>query len=436
MSSTALRPWARRWKRESSGRDRRTAGLRVNAALRIFAALAASGLLALAGGAHAAPGDRLEVFASETLTHDDNVLRLSDSVDPLTTLGARSKGDTVRATSYGLNLDLPISLQRFQLGAKRTETRHDRFTSLDLNGYDAAATWHWQLGEHSRGRLGHARSRTLAAFGNLLGGVASITPNVLVTRRSFVEAAHDITARWQGRIERERFEQANSADERHANDIVADNTTLTLGYTTPPGNRVGLDLQQSSGRLPNALDVAGTAVDNSYRQRGAAVFVDWSPSVVSRLRARLGHDRRVHEQLPQRDFAGPTYRVGYEWRPSELLTTEVVARQEISATEEIHVGLVRVRGVGLQTQWRPTDKLQLAVQVDRGARDFLGDPAVALGAAAPRTERIVGSELTLGYQPASFLRTAIGWRREQRRSNVSFADYRFNALSLAIHISI
>src|SRR5207237_5054904 len=122
--------------------------------VRFGAAIIAAGVLVPATDALALWDDKLELFAAQTLTRDDNVFRISSDL-PAAVLGLSSKGDTYSTTSLGFNLDVPVSRQRFQGGVTWSKTRFDRFTILNWDGYHGQGTWLWQLGNDSSGQLGY-----------------------------------------------------------------------------------------------------------------------------------------------------------------------------------------------------------------------------------------------------------------------------------------
>ena len=74
-------------------------------------ALVACALLAPAT-ASALWEDRLEIFAAENVTYDNNVFRISDRLDSGSAIGDSRRSDTVFTTSVGFTLDVPYSLQR------------------------------------------------------------------------------------------------------------------------------------------------------------------------------------------------------------------------------------------------------------------------------------------------------------------------------------
>ena len=73
------------------------------------AAIVVAGMLVPVADATALWKDKVEVFVAETITHDDNVFRLSDASDPATTIGSSSKGDTYTTTLLGFRFDVPVS---------------------------------------------------------------------------------------------------------------------------------------------------------------------------------------------------------------------------------------------------------------------------------------------------------------------------------------
>lgn len=92
--------------------------------------LAMLGLLALA--AQADELDTLQFQASESVQHDSNVYRLSDSADAQALIGTPTRSDTIAVTTVGLKLNKPYSLQRFELAVSAEDHRYRRFSNLNF----------------------------------------------------------------------------------------------------------------------------------------------------------------------------------------------------------------------------------------------------------------------------------------------------------------
>jgi exopolysaccharide biosynthesis operon protein EpsL len=390
----------------------------------------ACGVLAPATHAVALWDDKLELFASETLTRDDNVFRISSGLDPSAVLGSSSKGDTYRTTAVGFNLDIPVSRQRFAGGLTLDDNRFERFTALNSNGHRARALWRWQLGNDLSGEMGYTESLALASFADIQSGLQSITPNLVKTRQAFSNAAYLLTPRWRFRGEASRLTQSNDTPERRVNDISIDSADLTASYVTPSNNQVGVSTRVSDGRFPNPQFVAGFLVDNAYRQQSATVVADWAITGRSRLSARAGRVSRSYEQLPQRDFEGATYYAAYDWKATGKLTLLAMARREISAAEEVNVSFALVKGVGLNPTLSLTEKVTLSGVLDSGRVQYLGDPGLVLGTVQDRTDRVQRAGLTVSYRPTRSIALQVVLLRQTRSSTAAFGDYRVNVASV------
>ena len=401
--------------------------------VRLGAAIIIAGVLVPATDAVALWDDKLELFASQTLTRDDNVFRISSLV-PAAVLGSSSKGDTYYTTSLGFNLDVPVSRQRFQGGVTWSKTRFDRFTILNWDGYQGQGTWLWQLGNDISGQLGYTDTFVLASLANIQSGVQSSTPNFLTRRRAFFNAAYMLTPRWRLRGEAGRFTQSNELPARRLNDTGIDSVDLTVSYVTPASNQIGFGVRAEDARLPNREFVAGDFFDNSYRQQNVAAVADWILGGSSRVNARVGSIRRSYAQLPQRDFEGATFHAGYDWSPTGKLILSASAQKDISSTEEILIGFVLVKGVALQPTLRLTDKLNIAALLDYSDREYRSDPALVLAAVPNRTDHVRSAAVTISYRPIRTVALQMSLLHQTRSSMVAFGDYAANVVSMSARI--
>jgi len=389
--------------------------------VRFGAAIIAAGVLVPVTDAVALWDDRLELFAAQTLTWDDNVFRISSGLDPAAALGSSSKGDTYSTTSLGFNLDFPVSRQRFQGGVTWNKTRYDRFTVLNGDGHQGQGIWVWQVGNDISGQLGYTETFGLASLANIQSGVQSSTPNFLTTQRAFFNAAYLLTPRWRLRGEAGRLKQSNEVPERKVNDTSTDSVDLTVSYVTPVSNQIGLGVRVEDSR-------------NSYRQQNVAAVTDWTLTGSSHLSARVGSVRRTYTQLPQRDFEGGTFNAAYDWRPTGKLTLIAAAQKGISTSEQINIGFVLVKGVALRPALRLTDKVNIAGAFEYSNREYRSDPALALGVVPNRTDRVRSAAVTASYRPIRTVTLQMALLHETRSSTAAFGDYAANVVSVTARI--
>ena len=379
-----------------------------------------------AGEALALLDDQLELSASQSAYRDDNVLRQPE--------GAGAQGDSYRVTTLGLRLDAPRDRQRLQGELAVNSVRYRRFGEFDLDGHDGRATWHWRPGESHNAKLGVAHRRALASLASVQEGVQSRVPNALTTRRAYAAGEALLAARWQLSLQAARLEQSNAAAERQPNDLALDQGEAGFAYLSRAGNRLGLRARQARGELPNAQLVAGSAIDNSYRQRELAAVLDWRPGAQTRLRAHAGRVRRAYQQLPGRDFEGGTWEFSLDWTPTGKLELSALAQRGISDAEEINVNFVLAERIALQAKLRPSAVTELSAVLETSDRRTLGDAAVLLGAAPARSERLSAAGLAAGYRPLPQVTLGFTLRREKRSDVVGVAAYEADVAGLSARI--
>lgn len=395
------------------------------------AAILLIGGLTPATDANALWGDRLELFVAETVTHDDNVFRISSQSDPAAVLGSPSKADTYHTTSFGINLDVPVSRQRFQGGLTLNNTNYDRFTVLNFDGHDGRAVWHWQIGNQLGGELGYTETLELASLANIQGGLQSSTPNPLKTQRTFFKAAYMLTPRWRLQGELSRREQSNGVFQE--NDIGVNGTDLTASYITPANNQVGLNMRVEEARFPNGQMVAGSLIDNAYRQYRVAAVTDLTLTGRSHVSARAGWISRIHDQLPERDFTGTIFHAAYDWMATGKLTLSAIAQRDVSATEQVNTSFVLINGVALRPTLRLTEKIGISGYLEYSDREYLGDPRLVSGAVLP-TERVRAAAVTASYRPLRTVTLEMNWRRESRSSTIADGDYMAEIVSMSARL--
>ena len=388
-------------------------------------------LVALAGAfpsqALALWGDRLEIYGQEHVIHDSNIFRLSDA--RASALGITEKSDTYYVTTVGLNLDLPVSRQRFRAGLAYHESRFERYKQLNFGGHDANAVWLWQLGNDLSGDVGYTRTKTLASFTNVL----SVVPSTVEADRAFASANYMLGARWRvgGAIE-ERTRRYSDPG-RAVNDIDITGGEASLTYLTPRGNSIGLVHRTEEGRFPNPQIVGGLAIDNAYTQDTTAIVVDWTVTPASHLNMRLGTVKREYDQqipgFSNRDFDSYTARVLYDWRPTDRFTLTAVAVKEISGVEDIETSFVVIKGFALRPAWRITERTTLSGSLDHSRREYHGDPTVA-----QRDDRVNSAAIAITWQALRNVQFAATLQHEKRKSNLPGIDYEFTQVGARARI--
>lgn len=397
-------------------------------------ALAAIGLLAASPPAEALWRGHIQPFVAESITHDDNVFRLSGALDPEAILGSPTTADTYRTMSFGLSFDIPVSAQRFVGRLTTARQRFGRFSNLDLNGHTEEAYWLWRAGERASGRVGYSQSLVLASFANLQNGFASTVPNFLRRSETRAGARYDLAARWRVNAELTRRRDVNSAQAFRVSNADIDGLSLTSSYVTAAGSKIGVNVRSVRGRLPQPQLIGGIAIDNSYTQRSVSAVLDWQITAASHLHGRLGPFSRRYADLPGRGIRDWSLDAVYDWSPTDEVKIRTSLQRGISETEQVDVGFVFVEQISLEPVWQLTDEISLGLELQRGRRTYRGYPgtADALGSAASVSERVSTAAMTVSYRPTRRLRVRFALRHEHRSSPVPAAAYGAQIVSVEL----
>ena len=400
---------------------------------RALLALAAV-LLAAPPPARALLDDRLELFAVQSVTRDDNVFRLSGSADPVAVLGTASKADTYTTTSLGLALDLPVSLQRLQARFAWIGTHYQRFSVLDLDyGYDARAAWLWQAGADLSGKLAYTDTLALASLANTGGGALAATPNLLRTQHASFDAGYLPTPRWQLKGALSWLEQSNRNAAFEANDVTIRGAEVGINHLSPARNALGLYAAAEDGELPHRQLVGATLVDSSYRQWRGGAALGWTAEG-SRLTARAGGVSRRHRELPARDFEHATLQTVHAWQATGALALSASVQRDVVPLDDVQARVVLAEGIALRAAWRLTEKTTFSGDLARTDLEYLGDAQVALGVQPPRNDRLRKVALGIAYRPARGVLLQLGAYREARSSSAAFGDYVAHVVSLSARL--
>ncbi len=394
--------------------------------------LAAGLLLSPAVRAEGQDPAKLTPFVEETLTTDDNVFRISKDVDPATVIGSSSRADTYHTTAFGLNAEMPLSLQRFVANLTFNSTRYQRFSGLDSNGHDLRGSWLWQAGRVLHGELGYAETVSLASFAQLLSTTPDQlrTPDQLTVRQEFVNGTWMVTPYWRLRAAGDQLEQRNSAPATLFNDVTIDGVEAALSRVSKAGNSIGFSTRLERGKFPTAepftTPLSTMSIDNAYRQYAAGLTLDWTVTGISHLVARTDQVGRRYDQLPQRNFTGQTGRIELTWTPTGKTTLTAIVQRDISPYEFTRSSLVLLKGFGLRPGWHVTPKIDLSADLEAVTRSYVADPAQALGLTGQRDDRVRSVSALISYHPTLRIGVQATLLHETRSSNAAFGDYAAN----------
>ncbi len=372
-----------------------------------------------------APDGRTVRFSAFTgVMRDNNLFRLSDTV-PVGTIGASQRSDTIYRYGAGVDVDMPVSRQRLLFNAQVEQRKFDNFGALDHTAYRLGGVWRWMIGNEWSGDIGYDRRKAIADFGDLQLRVKDL----ITTDHAYANAGYLLTPRWRVRGGAETWEYAHSESLRASLAHRLDSGTVGLDYVTPAANSIGGQFKYSEGSFPNQEVVAGTLVNNDFREYEASVVAHWVPTAKSTLDARLGYTRREHAQFSQRDFDGFTGRLAYDWFVTAKTVLNLAMWREIRSYEDVTSSYLLSHGISVGPSWAPTEKIVLHAKLLFERRDFEGDPGVPLGTGTvQREDKVKAISLSAGWSPRRNIELTIATEKGDRSSNVPGLDYDYTTV--------
>ncbi len=395
---------------------------------RIRAACILSVLCAAPLPAAALLQDRVEVFAAENVTYDDNLFRLSKDVDPKAAIGSDKKSDTVSTTSVGVNLDLPYSLQRFQANLTWFANRYSRFDQLNFNGHAGRAAWLWSVTPELTGDLGYTDTETLSNFATKPGPTARVK-DILRTKQGFADGVWFPVASWRLHAGAAAVEQRHSDPAEQFNDIDTATGVGGVSYVTAADDRLGLEARVERGRTPHE-ELRGTPLDLAYHQDGVGIVGHWVATGNSTLDARVDWVRRDYDQRSSRAWSGPTFRVAHTWTPTGKLTVASSLYRDIGPVADVQSGsFVLVKGVAVKPSWAATDKITVAGDAEYNIWEYRGD--VLLG---DYTHRVRTLGVNMSYRATRRIVLQAGYIYEMRTSTAALSDYKDSVVNVSARV--
>lgn len=378
-------------------------------------ALALAVALAFAPNAFALFNDRFEVYADETYTYDSNVFRLSRNVVPAIITGG-GKSDQWLTTTVGFNLDLPVSLQRFELAGTLSDFRYRKFTHLNHREHTIRGVWDWAVRRELNGNLGYAEQEHLASFANIQG----TTPDIVKNRQAWFNGAWLVTPSWRAHTTLNAGDSRHGDPARRVNDLEAESAEAGLSYVTAQENRIGAAVRFETGKSPHSILLQGVDFNNKYHQKSLGIQGRWVLTPHSRVDGRFDYTKREYDQFSNRNYSGPTARGTYTWSPTVKTRVATTVYRDVAPLEDIQSRFVLVTGVSVKPQWDATEKISVRGHADYAKWDYRGD--TTLGANFEHKVKSIGGGVV--WKPARDILLQATYNHEVRTSTAALGDYK------------
>ncbi len=355
-----------------------------------------------------APEDPRAFWAQIGMLWDNNVLRRStdERSELITRLGIGARRDVRVVGRQVLRLEAAADLYAYR-----------DFNELDHVAYGLLGEWRWELGNDLSGTLGYARRQYQADPGEVQAPVL----DRITEQRFYGSGAYRLGPNTRLRAAAD----FGSAERPRATAADTQSTGFVVGadYVTPLGNALGVEYRRAQG--DGTVETAPlTFVATEFEDREVAMVATYVAGATLRFGGRVGHTERTYEQLPSRNFSGPTWRAAVDWLPGNKTTLTLETYKGPRAALDFGSSHVLVKGIAFGPAWAPTAKTSFFARVVRENRDYQGQGTPGDPLRKDTVNRyIIGS----GWEITRQTKLGVALERGKRDSNVLLRDYQYTA---------
>lgn len=372
--------------------------------------------------------DTLQFRAGQSVMHDSNVFRLSDSANAQAVIGTPDRDDTVAVTTAGFKINKPYCLQRFEFDANIEDHRYSRFSYLDFTAVNYAAAWRWSFTPALHGNLTTDRREFVDTYADVQG-TGQI--NRRTNRSTIFDAEYELDGVWRlvgGVFERT---SSNSQPNTFEGDSKVHGAEGGVRYVYPSGTSMAYRLREGKGEYPGRFlspVFAGNFTDREHEFR-----FDWAPTAKTTLRAKVAHFDRNHDGLGARDFSGVTGQLDAAWAVTPKTSVAGGVVRELGSYQTTTASYYEGWRFFVAPTWKATEKTAVRLRYDHGARDFKGPlPGFADSGRRDTTNLL---SLAVEWQAMRALKLSATVQSDRRKSNQPGFDYKSNIFGVAADAS-
>lgn len=386
-----------------------------------------------AAGARADQADTWNLFAGINQTHDANLFRLADSVDPMTVAGKPQRSEDITSTHFGVSFDKPVSMQRFRFDYTISENRYETYSYLNFAASSYSGTWNWALTPHLGGTLSARHSERLADFSDYRNSGR----NVQKSDNQRFDVEWEAHGPWRLIAAVSRDEAVNSQVFLEASDSLLTSNEVGGKYLAKSGSWISVVARRGEGEYPKLQYVPFSQIpassnpqsDNGYSTKEEEVRLYWALTGKSSLNGRISHVSREHDHFSQRDYSGYAGQADYNWNAGGKIRLNFSARQALASWQDKDKSSYYVaRTYSVNPVWQFSSKASARLQLSQEERDFKGPLISGL---TQRQDKLRSGMLVLDWVPLNSLSLSASIQHEERESSDASFEYKDTILSLS-----
>lgn len=384
-----------------------------------LAALALVGLFS-ASATRADNLDTWNIYVGTSATYYSNLFLLPPSADPQLLLGTSDKSDILTATTVGLKINKPYSLQRFELDLNITDYKYRNFDYLNYTAPNYAAAWRWSLTPYLTGNLSSSYQESMNNFYDTRNFRQQ---NLRTYQNQRFDADLDLGAGWHllGGVTQDVSENSElfiAEGDTTINSVEAGGRyVFRSGTSLKYINRTGQGTYDNRPRpIPLVL------LDNQFDQTINELSLNWPITGHTNMNARIGWLDRSHDTFAERDFSGAIGALSVIWDVTAKTRISGGWTRQLSAYETLYSTYTVTDSLYVNPVWQMSTKTALRFRYDYATIDYKG--AIAATPSNGRNDSLNTALLAIDWQPLNALSLSATVTDSRRTSSIPNSDYK------------
>jgi exopolysaccharide biosynthesis operon protein EpsL len=331
--------------------------------------------------------------------------------------------DTVKTLGAGIEADIELGRQQFEISGGGTQVRYNHFSFQDYDGSNRRLVWNWRLGSRVYGELSSSRVVSQSGFTEF----QSTLLNKRTVDRDVARINWELHPAWRLFAGREETQQSNSQQQFRISDRDETMDEAGIAYLSRKGSELTLAMRRTDTEFPGRLPVAVSLYGKGNRQDEVILRAHWVATGKLLINGSASAFTREGEGPAAQTFHGVNGRLDASLQATGKSALNVGIWQEYRLADDLNLGFARAEGFRLSPLWSPTSKLQVQADVTHEQLTYLeGDRP---------DERLTTYGLNVAYAPHEKIRTQLAWKFDERDTSQAFRNYRSNSVMASMQLS-
>ncbi len=392
----------------------------------IALAIAALPGLLCASAARADTLDTWNIFVGTNVTYNSNLFLLPSSANTQALIGSSRTSDYVTATTFGLKISKPYSLQRFELDLNIVDYKYKNFDYLNYTAPNYSAAWLWSLTPRLHGNLSSSHQESMNNFSDTKNYRRQ---NLRTNDNQRFDADFELGGGWHllGGVTQDVSK--NSIVFVAEGDTTINSIEAGARYVFASGTNLKFISRTGKGTYDNRpAPIPGILLDNKFDQTVNELSFNWPITAKTNIEARIGRLDRGHDTYAARDFGGTIGTLNFNWDATAKTRISGGWTRQLSAYETLYSSYTVTDRLFVSPVWQMSAKTALSLRYSYATVDYLG--AIAVTPLNGRSDKQNTGLVTLDWKPMNFVSLSASLGNNRQRSNQPGNDYKNTTASI------